>query len=222
MACCTVDAFNIVGRLDHDGNFDEAPQNKKRKLATGLSRDKLYEQDFHCYAFLPPAQRLFYGTFRTASVPSHTGVALCSSSLDFCLRKDYVPGKDASVKCFDASLGKVRLLCLRSIALRKVPGRWILASTLLSSCLWHPCCQALCTEAFTSFCHACDGTMRSKLPRHHCLLHPHVAESCTVFLFLFFPFVPTVAFANFFSMFPSSWPDTAFFRSCPRLPPGFP
>ena len=44
--------------------------------------------------------------------------------------KDNVPGKDASVKCFDAVLGKVRLPRLRFITVRKVIGRWILASTL--------------------------------------------------------------------------------------------
>ena len=46
MACSTADAFNIVCRLDHHGKPDEAPQNKKQKVANGLLRDKLYEQDF--------------------------------------------------------------------------------------------------------------------------------------------------------------------------------
>ena len=46
MACCTADAFDIVCRLDHDGKRDDAPQNKKRKVATGSLRDKLCEQDF--------------------------------------------------------------------------------------------------------------------------------------------------------------------------------
>ena len=32
--------------LDHDSKLDETPQNKKQKIATGLLRDKLYEQDF--------------------------------------------------------------------------------------------------------------------------------------------------------------------------------
>ena len=31
--------------MDRDGKFDDAPQNKKQKVATGLLRDKLYEQD---------------------------------------------------------------------------------------------------------------------------------------------------------------------------------
>ena len=35
-------------------------------------------------------------------------------------QKDHVPGKDASVKCFDAVLGKVHLPCLRFIAVRNV------------------------------------------------------------------------------------------------------
>ena len=46
MACTTVDAFNIVCRLDHDGKLDETPQNKKQQIATGLLCDKLFEQDF--------------------------------------------------------------------------------------------------------------------------------------------------------------------------------
>ena len=46
MACSTANAFDIVCRLDRDGKLDEAPQNKKQKVATGLLRDKLYEQDF--------------------------------------------------------------------------------------------------------------------------------------------------------------------------------
>ena len=39
------DAFNIVCRLDHDGKLDEASRNKKQKVATGLLRDQLCEQD---------------------------------------------------------------------------------------------------------------------------------------------------------------------------------
>ena len=46
MACSTANAFDIVCRLDGDGKLDEALQNKKQKVATGLLRDKLYEQDF--------------------------------------------------------------------------------------------------------------------------------------------------------------------------------
>ena len=46
MACSTANAFDIVCRLDRDGKLDEAPQNKKQKVATGLLRDNLHEQDF--------------------------------------------------------------------------------------------------------------------------------------------------------------------------------
>ena len=43
-------------------------------------------------------------------------------------------------------------------------------------------CQALYTEAVTSFCQTYDGAMCSNLPWHHCLLPPHVVEDCTVLL----------------------------------------
>ena len=66
----------------------------------------------------------------TASVLSHSGVALRSSGLDSCLREDHVREKDASVKCFDAVLGNVRLPCLRFITVRNVSGCCTLASTL--------------------------------------------------------------------------------------------
>ena len=46
MGCSTANAVDIVCRLDRDGKLDEAPQNKKQKVATGLLRDKLHEQDF--------------------------------------------------------------------------------------------------------------------------------------------------------------------------------
>ena len=46
MACSTAEAFNMVCRLDHDGKLDEAPQNKKQKVATGVLCDKLHTQDF--------------------------------------------------------------------------------------------------------------------------------------------------------------------------------
>ena len=42
MVCSTANAFDIVFRLDRDGKLDEAPQNKKQKVATGLLCDKLY------------------------------------------------------------------------------------------------------------------------------------------------------------------------------------
>ena len=46
MACSTADAFDIVSRLNCNGNLDEVLQNKKQKVATGLLLDKLHEQDF--------------------------------------------------------------------------------------------------------------------------------------------------------------------------------
>ena len=46
MACSTANAFDIVCSLERDGKLDESPQNKKQKVATGLLRNKLYEQDF--------------------------------------------------------------------------------------------------------------------------------------------------------------------------------
>ena len=46
MACSTANAFDIVCRQDCDGKLDEAPQNKKHNVASGLLRDKFYEQDF--------------------------------------------------------------------------------------------------------------------------------------------------------------------------------
>ena len=42
----TVDAFNIVRRLDHSGKFDESPQDQKQKAAPALLRDNLQERDF--------------------------------------------------------------------------------------------------------------------------------------------------------------------------------
>ena len=42
----TLDAFNIVCRLDRDGKLDEASRDKKQKVATGFIRDKLHTQDF--------------------------------------------------------------------------------------------------------------------------------------------------------------------------------
>ena len=46
MSRSTSDAFNIVCRLDPDGKLDEASQDKKQKVATGLIRDKQHTQDF--------------------------------------------------------------------------------------------------------------------------------------------------------------------------------
>ena len=38
--------LSIVCRLDHDGKLDEASQDKKQKVATGLIRDKFHTQGF--------------------------------------------------------------------------------------------------------------------------------------------------------------------------------
>ena len=46
MACSTADAFNIVCCQDRDGKLDEAPQDSKQKVATGLLSDTVCEQDF--------------------------------------------------------------------------------------------------------------------------------------------------------------------------------
>ena len=46
MAYSTADAFDIMCRLDRTGTLDEAPQNNKQKVATGLLLDKLHKQDF--------------------------------------------------------------------------------------------------------------------------------------------------------------------------------
>ena len=46
LAPSIANAFDIVCHLDRDVKLDEAPQNKKQKVATGLLRNKLCEQDF--------------------------------------------------------------------------------------------------------------------------------------------------------------------------------
>ena len=43
MAHSTMEAFDIVRRLDDDGKLDESPQDKKQTAATALLRDKLQE-----------------------------------------------------------------------------------------------------------------------------------------------------------------------------------
>ena len=44
MALRTADALHIVCRLDRDDTFDEVPQNRKQKVATGLLLDKLHKK----------------------------------------------------------------------------------------------------------------------------------------------------------------------------------
>ena len=80
-------------------------------------------------------------------------------------------------------------------------------------------CQVLSTEAFTSFCHACDEIMGSSLPRHRSFfLPPHVEVDCTRCCPFMFCCLPKRLSSR---CFPSSWPDTASLRSCLLLPPGF-
>ena len=42
----SVNAFDIFRQLDCGGKLNDAPNKKKQKTATGLLRDRLYEQDF--------------------------------------------------------------------------------------------------------------------------------------------------------------------------------
>ena len=46
MAQNTLEAYEIVCRLDHDGKIDDSPQGKKQKAATALLRDEIRKQDF--------------------------------------------------------------------------------------------------------------------------------------------------------------------------------
>ena len=46
MAHNTVEAYEIVCRLDHNVKLDESPQDKKQKAATALLRDESQKQDF--------------------------------------------------------------------------------------------------------------------------------------------------------------------------------
>ena len=61
------------------------------------------------------------------------------------------------------------------------------STTALANSMWRNCeiCQVLSTEAFTSFCQACDGTVDSSFPRHHCLLPTHVAGDGTALLLFY-------------------------------------
>ena len=46
MARNTMEAYEIVCRLDHAGQIDDSPHGKKQKAATALLRDKIRKQDF--------------------------------------------------------------------------------------------------------------------------------------------------------------------------------
>ena len=87
MACGTANAFDIFCSLDREGKLDEAPQNKKQKVATGLLRDKLYEQDFagpisvRASTVLGPISR-----YRVADILHHMTCITCFSSWAHCWR----------------------------------------------------------------------------------------------------------------------------------------
>ena len=67
-ACSTLDAFNVVCRLDRDGKLDEAPQNKKQ-VATGLLRDNMSRLLLNLSPYEPPKfwDRLVDTELRTSS-----------------------------------------------------------------------------------------------------------------------------------------------------------
>ena len=46
MAHKTVEAYETVCRLDHNGKLNESPHGKKQKAATALLRDEFQKQDF--------------------------------------------------------------------------------------------------------------------------------------------------------------------------------
>ena len=77
----TADAFDIIRRLDRNGTLDEAPQNKKQKVATCLLCDKLHKQDFAGHIssgaskVLGPISR-----YRVADIPLHMKLASRASS----------------------------------------------------------------------------------------------------------------------------------------------
>ena len=85
MACRTANAFDIVCCLDRDGKLDEAPQNKKQKVATGLLRDKLYEQDFAGPISVRASKVLgLISRYRVAEI--HETCITCFSSWAHCWR----------------------------------------------------------------------------------------------------------------------------------------
>ena len=76
MARSTVEAFDIVRRLDHGGKLDETPHDKKQEAAAALLRDRLQEPDFarpislRASRILGPVSR-----FRTAQILPHMKLA---------------------------------------------------------------------------------------------------------------------------------------------------
>ena len=87
MACSTMDAFNIVRRLDHDGKLDEAPQKTKQKVAAGLLCDKLHEQDFAGLISLRASKVLGpISRYRVGDILLHETCIACFSSWAHCWR----------------------------------------------------------------------------------------------------------------------------------------
>ena len=80
MACSTANVFDIVCRLDRHGKLDEAPQGKKLNVATGLLRDKRYEQDFAGPVSLPASKVLGpISRYRIAHILLHMKLVSCAS-----------------------------------------------------------------------------------------------------------------------------------------------
>ena len=76
MARSIAEAFNIVRCWDHTCKLDDAPQDKRRKVATALLRDKLLAHDF-AGPFYQRASRIL-GTisrFRVAEILPHMKLA---------------------------------------------------------------------------------------------------------------------------------------------------
>ena len=80
MACSTADAFDIVSRLDRNDTLDEVPQNRKRKVATGLLLDILHRQDF-AGPLSSRASRVLgpISLHRVADVLHHMKIVSCAS-----------------------------------------------------------------------------------------------------------------------------------------------
>ena len=76
MARSTADAFNIVLCLDHTCKLGDAPQDKRRNVATALLRDKLLAHDF-AGPFSQRASRILgpISRFRVAEILPHMKLA---------------------------------------------------------------------------------------------------------------------------------------------------
>ena len=80
MARSTADAFNIVLCLDHTCKLDDAPQDKRPKVATASLRDKLLAHHF-AGPFSLRASRILgpISRFRVAEILPHMKLASCAS-----------------------------------------------------------------------------------------------------------------------------------------------